>query len=206
MATNVAETSLTVDGIYYVIDSGYVKMKVFNPRLGLDSLTVWPVSQANANQRSGRAGRTGPGRCYRLYTEHQYFNEMLVNSVPELQRTNLANVVLLLKSLGVRNLLEFAWMDAPPKDNLNNSMFQLWMLGALDDDGELTDIGRSMAEFPLEPSLSRILLEAESLQCGAEMLTVVAMLSVPSVFFRPRDRQDEADAMRDKFAVPERCA
>ena len=97
-------------------------------------------------------------------------------------------------------------MDAPPKDNLNNSMFQLWMLGALDDDGELTDIGRSMAEFPLEPSLSRILLEAESLQCGAEMLTVVAMLSVPSVFFRPRDRQDEADAMRDKFAVPERCA
>jgi pre-mRNA-splicing factor ATP-dependent RNA helicase DHX38/PRP16 len=203
VATNIAETSLTVDGILYVIDTGYIKMKVFNSRTNMDSLQVWPVSQANANQRKGRAGRTGPGRCFRLYTEHQYFHEMLPVTVPELQRTNLANVVLLLKSLGVKDLLEFAWMDSPPRDNVINSMFQLWMLGALDNAGELTAIGRSMAEFPLEPSMSRVLLEAERLRCGAEMLTIVAMLAVPTVFFRPREREEDADNMRDKFAVPE---
>jgi pre-mRNA-splicing factor ATP-dependent RNA helicase DHX38/PRP16 len=203
VATNIAETSLTVDGILYVVDSGYCKMKVFNSRTNMDALQVWPVSQANANQRKGRAGRTGPGRCFRLYTEHQFYQEMLATTVPELQRTNLANVVLLLKSLGVRDLLEFAWMDSPPKENVVNSMYQLWMLGALDNTGELTAIGRSMAEFPLEPSMSRVLLEAERLECGAEMLTIVAMLAVPTVFFRPKEREEDADNMRDKFAVPE---
>jgi len=203
VATNIAETSLTVDGILYVVDCGFCKMKVFNSRTNMDSLQVWPVSQANANQRKGRAGRTGPGRCFRLYTEQQYAHELLPTTVPELQRTNLANVVLLLKSLGVRDLLEFAWMDSPPRENVINSMYQLWMLGALDNAGELTAIGRSMAEFPLEPSMSRVLLEAERLRCGAEMLTIVAMLAVPTVFFRPREREEEADNMRDKFAVPE---
>jgi pre-mRNA-splicing factor ATP-dependent RNA helicase DHX38/PRP16 len=137
VATNIAETSLTLDGIMYVVDSGYCKMKVFNPRIGMDALSIYPVSQANANQRSGRAGRTGPGSCYRLYTEKEYSEQLLAATVPEIQRTNLSNVVLLLKSLGVENLLQFHFMDPPPEDNLLNSMYQLWILGALDNTGRL---------------------------------------------------------------------
>ena len=122
VATNIAETSLTVDGICFVVDAGYCKLKVFNPRIGMDALQVYPISQANANQRSGRAGRTGPGHAYRLYTEHQYKNEMLQSTVPEIQRTNLANVVLLLKSLNVEDLLEFHFMDPPPQVRSLNTM------------------------------------------------------------------------------------
>lgn len=144
VATNVAETSLTVDGIMYVIDTGYSKLKVYNPKVGMDSLQITPISQANANQRSGRAGRTGAGTAYRLYTEMAYRNELFPNTIPEIQRTNLANTVLLLKSLGVRNLLEFDFMDPPPQDNLLQSMYSLWVLGALDDVGNLTPTGKKM--------------------------------------------------------------
>merc|ERR1719230_1940177 len=98
IATNIAEASLTIDGIYYVVDPGFVKQKAYNPKVGMDSLVVVPISQASARQRSGRAGRTGPGKCYRLYTEAAYRNEMLPTSVPEIQRQNLANTVLLLKA------------------------------------------------------------------------------------------------------------
>jgi pre-mRNA-splicing factor ATP-dependent RNA helicase DHX38/PRP16 len=129
VSTNVAETSLTVDGIRYVIDTGFCKLKVYNPKIGMDALLVTPISRANANQRSGRAGRTGPGFCFRLYTHVQFTNELLENSIPEIQRTNLSNVVLLLKTLGVSNLLEFDFMDPPPEDNILNSLYQLWILG-----------------------------------------------------------------------------
>ena len=125
VATNIAETSLTVDGIIYVIDSGYCKLKVFNPRIGMDALQVFPISQANASQRAGRAGRTGPGQCFRLYSEKNFREEMLKTNVPEIQRTNLSNVVLLLKSLGVQDLLQFHFMDPPPSENMMNSMYQV---------------------------------------------------------------------------------
>ncbi|KAG8976098.1 DEAH-box RNA helicase prp16, partial [Tulasnella sp. 427] len=128
VATNIAETSLTVDGILYVVDAGYSKLKVYNPKVGMDALQITPISQANAGQRTGRAGRTGAGFCYRLYTESAYRNEMFPNNIPEIQRTNLANTVLLLKSLGVKNLLEFDFMDPPPQANILNSMYQLWVL------------------------------------------------------------------------------
>lgn len=203
VSTNVAETSITIDGIRYVIDPGYSKLKVFNPRMGMDALNITPISQANANQRAGRAGRTMAGVCFRLYTELQYSYEMLPNAIPEIQRTNLGNVVLLLKSLGVRNLLEFEFMDPPPQDNILNSMYQLWVLGALDNTGALTPMGRKMVEFPLDPPLSKMLLIAESMGCTAEILTVVSMLSIPSIFFRPPDRAEESDASREKFFVPE---
>lgn len=104
----------------YVVDTGFNKLKVFNPKIGMDSLQITPISQANANQRSGRAGRTGAGTCYRLYTEQAYHHEMFMNTIPEIQRTNLANVVLLLKSLGVKNLLDFDFMDPPPQVRLVN--------------------------------------------------------------------------------------
>ncbi|KOM44351.1 hypothetical protein LR48_Vigan05g195600, partial [Vigna angularis] len=203
VATNIAETSLTVDGIFYVIDSGYGKMKVYNPRMGMDALQVFPVSRAAADQRAGRAGRTGPGTCYRLYTESAYLNEMLHSPVPEIQRTNLGNVVLLLKSLKVENLLDFDFMDPPPQDNILNSMYQLWVLGALNNVGGLTDLGWKMVEFPLDPPLAKMLLTGELLGCLEEVLTIVSMLSVPSVFFRPKDRAEESDAARERFFVPE---
>ncbi|XLU67466.1 hypothetical protein S245_026519 [Arachis hypogaea] len=203
VATNIAETSLTVDGIFYVIDTGYGKMKVYNPRMGMDALQVFPVSRAAADQRAGRAGRTGPGTCYRLYTESAYLNEMLPSPVPEIQRTNLGNVVLLLKSLKVENLLDFDFMDPPPQDNILNSMYQLWVLGALNNVGALTDLGWKMVEFPLDPPLAKMLLMGEQLGCLEEVLTIVSMLSVPSVFFRPKDRAEESDAARERFFVPE---
>lgn len=172
VATNIAETSLTVDGIIYVIDSGYCKLKVYNPRIGMDALQIYPISQANANQRSGRAGRTGPGQAYRLYTQRQYKDELLALTVPEIQRTNLANTVLLLKSLGVVDLLQFHFMDPPPQDNILNSLYQLWILGALDHTGALTTLGRQMAEFPLDPPQCQMLIVACQMECSAEVLII----------------------------------
>ncbi|XP_034251068.1 pre-mRNA-splicing factor ATP-dependent RNA helicase PRP16 [Thrips palmi] len=203
VATNIAETSLTVDGIIFVVDAGYCKLKVYNPRIGMDALQIYPISQANANQRSGRAGRTGPGQCYRLYTERQYKDELLVTTVPEIQRTNLANTVLLLKSLGVQDLLQFHFMDPPPQDNILNSLYQLWILGALDNTGTLTPLGRQMAEFPLDPPQCQMLIVSCQMGCSADVLIIVSMLSVPSIFYRPKGREEEADAVREKFQVPE---
>lgn len=203
VATNIAETSLTVDGIIFVIDSGYCKLKVYNPRIGMDALQIYPISQANANQRAGRAGRTGPGQAFRLYTERQYKDELLVTTVPEIQRTNLANTVLLLKSLGVQDLLQFHFMDPPPQDNILNSLYQLWILGALDHTGVLTKLGRQMAEFPLDPPQCQMLIVSTQMGCTAEILIIVSMLSVPSIFYRPKGREEEADGVREKFQVPE---
>lgn len=204
ISTNVAETSLTVDGVRYVIDSGFCKMKIYNSKIGMDTLKVTPISKANAVQRSGRAGRTGPGFCFRLYTERQFHEELMESSVPEIQRTNLSNVVLILKSLGVRNLLHFDFMDPPPHDNIMTSLYHLWILGALDKSGDLTALGKKMAEFPLDPPLSKMLLYSHKYgKCSTEVLIVVSMLSVPSVFFRPKSRENESDAAREKFFVPE---
>eukprot|EP01080_Neovahlkampfia_damariscottae_P007206 gene7206-11522_t len=203
VATNIAETSLTVDGITFVIDCAFCKMKVFNPRVGMDALQVYPESQAGAKQRSGRAGRTGPGKCYRLFTEKQFKQEMLSNTVPEIQRTNLSNVVLLLKSLGIKNLLDFNFMDAPPEENMKKSMYQLWLLGALNSKGDLTDLGRKMVEFPLDPPLSKIILISDELGCSNEAITIVSCLSVPTIFYRPKDREEESDSVREKFFIPE---
>ena len=203
VSTNIAETSLTLDGVMYVVDTGFCKLSVYNPRVGMNALQVFPTSRAAANQRSGRAGRTGPGTCYRLYTEMAFKHEMLATTVPEIQRTNLGNVVLLLKSLNVDDLLDFDFMDPPPRENILNSMYQLWVLGALGNAGELTAMGGKMVEFPVDPPLAQMLLKAETLGCSNEILTVIAMLSVPPVWFRPKDREEESDAAREKFFVPE---
>lgn len=169
----------------------------------MDALQIYPVSQANSNQRSGRAGRTGPGQCFRLYTQRQYLDELLITGVPEIQRTNLANTVLLLKSLGVQDLLAFHFMDPPPQDNILNSLYQLWILGALDNTGRLTTLGRQMAEFPLDPPQCQMLITASKLGCTGEILIIVSMLSVPSVFYRPKGREEDSDSAREKFQVPE---
>ncbi|KAG6448697.1 hypothetical protein O3G_MSEX005619 [Manduca sexta] len=203
IATNIAETSLTIDGIYYVVDPGFVKQKVYNSKTGMDSLVVTPISQAAAKQRAGRAGRTGPGKCYRLYTERAYRDEMLPTPVPEIQRTNLATTVLQLKTMGINDLLHFDFMDAPPVESLIMALEQLHSLSALDSEGLLTRLGRRMAEFPLEPNLSKILIMSVALQCSDEILTIVSMLSVQNVFYRPKDKQALADQKKAKFNQPE---
>ncbi|XP_077299684.1 ATP-dependent RNA helicase pea [Arctopsyche grandis] len=199
IATNIAETSLTIDGIYYVVDPGFVKQKVYNSKTGMDSLMVTPISQAAAKQRAGRAGRTGPGKTYRLYTERAYRDEMLPTPVPEIQRTNLATTVLQLKTMGINDLLHFDFMDAPPVESLIMALEQLHSLSALDSEGLLTRLGRRMAEFPLEPNLSKILIMSVALQCSDEILTIVSMLSVQNVFYRPKDKQALADQKKAKF-------
>ncbi|PIK41418.1 putative ATP-dependent RNA helicase DHX8-like [Apostichopus japonicus] len=203
IATNIAETSLTIDGIYYVVDPGFVKQKVYNSKTGMDQLVVTPISQAQAKQRAGRAGRTGPGKCYRLYTERAYRDEMLPTAVPEIQRTNLASTLLSLKAMGINDLLSFDFMDAPPTETLITAMEQLHSLSALDDEGLLTRLGRRMAEFPLEPMLSKVLIMSVQLGCSEELLTVVSMLSVQNVFYRPKDKQAIADQRKAKFHQPE---
>lgn len=203
IATNIAETSLTIDGIFYVVDPGFVKQKVYNSKTGMDSLVVTPISQAQAKQRAGRAGRTGPGKCYRLYTERAYRDEMLPTPVPEIQRTNLATTVLQLKTMGINDLLHFDFMDAPPVESLVMALEQLHSLSALDDEGLLTRLGRRMAEFPLEPNLSKMLIMSVALQCSDEILTIVSMLSVQTVFYRPKDKQAVADQKKAKFNQPE---
>ena len=199
LATNIAETSITIDGIFYVVDPGFAKQKAYNPKLGMDSLVVTPISQAAARQRAGRAGRTGPGKCFRLYTEQAYNHEMLPSSIPEIQRTNLANTVLTLKALGINDLLHFDFMDPPPVQTMLAAMETLYNLGALDDDGFLTRLGRQMAEFPLEPPLAKMLIYSSELGCSEEAVTIVAMLTAQNIFYRPKDRQAQADARKARF-------
>ncbi|KAL6558594.1 Pre-mRNA-splicing factor ATP-dependent RNA helicase DEAH1 [Orobanche minor] len=200
LATNIAETSLTIDGIKYVIDPGFSKMKSYNPRTGMESLLVTPISKASANQRAGRSGRTGPGKCFRLYTAFNYYHDLDDNTVPEIQRTNLANVVLTLKSLGINDLLNFDFMDPPPSEALLKALELLYALSALNKHGELTKVGRRMAEFPLDPMLSKMIVASEKYQCSDEIISIAAMLSIGnSIFYRPKDKQVHADNARLNF-------
>ncbi|KAJ1406256.1 RNA helicase, DEAD-box type, Q motif [Sesbania bispinosa] len=200
LATNIAETSLTIDGIKYVIDPGFCKMKSYNPRTGMESLLVTPISKASAMQRAGRSGRTGPGKCFRLYTAYNFHNDLEDNTVPEIQRTNLANVVLTLKSLGIHDLLHFDFMDPPPAEALLKALELLFALSALNKLGELTKVGRRMAEFPLDPMLSKMIVASEKYKCSDEIISIAAMLSVGnSIFYRPKDKQVHADNARLNF-------
>ncbi|CAN1305666.1 Pre-mRNA-splicing factor ATP-dependent RNA helicase DEAH1 [Linum perenne] len=200
LATNIAETSLTIDGIKYVIDPGFCKMKSYNPRTGMESLLVTPISKASANQRAGRSGRTGPGKCFRLYTAYNFHHDLDENTIPEIQRTNLASVVLSLKSLGIHDLLNFDFMDPPPSEALLKALELLFALSALNKHGELTKVGRRMAEFPLDPMLSKMIVASDKYKCSDEIISIAAMLSVGnSIFYRPKDKQVHADNARLNF-------
>ncbi|TIA99750.1 hypothetical protein E3P96_02828 [Wallemia ichthyophaga] len=203
IATNIAETSITIDGIYYVVDPGFVKQNAYDPRLGMDSLVVTPISQAQARQRAGRAGRTGPGKCYRLYTEAAFRNEMLPNTVPDIQRQNLSHTILQLKAMGINDLLGFDFMDPPPAQTMITALENLYALSALDDEGLLTRLGRKMADFPMDPSRAKMLIASVDLECSKEILTIVAMLEAQNVFYRPKEKQQQADAKKAKFHQPE---
>ncbi|CAG8440529.1 3457_t:CDS:2 [Ambispora gerdemannii] len=200
VSTNIAETSLTIDGIVYVVDPGFSKQKVYNPRIRVESLLVSPISKASAQQRAGRAGRTRAGKCFRLYTEKAYTKELQEQTFPEILRSNLGSVVLQLKKLGIDDLVHFDFMDPPAPETLMRALELLNYLGALDDEGELTANGNTMAEFPLDPQLSKMLIESPNYKCSNEILSITALLSVPNVFLRPNELKKQADEAKAKFA------
>lgn len=204
VATNIAETSVTIQGIKFVIDSGVVKAKVFNPNSGLDLLKVVRVSKAQALQRTGRAGRESAGACYRLYTE-QEFEQFSDSTVPEIQRCNLSSVVLQLLALGISDIVNFDFMDKPSTESIIAAVHQLHNLGAVvkETSIKLTPVGRKMAAFPLEPRLGKTLLIAKEHNCLEEILTIVSLLSVDSVLVTPQSKREEALAARQKFVSSE---
>ncbi|KAK7319061.1 hypothetical protein RJT34_03773 [Clitoria ternatea] len=192
VATNIAETSLTVDGVVYVIDSGYVKQRQYNPSSGMYSLDVVQISKVQANQRAGRAGRTRPGKCYRLYPSQVYQEEFLDVTVPEIQRSSLAGSVLYLKSLDLPDIdiLKFDFLDPPSSESLQDALKQLYLIDAIDENGAIASIGQKMAELPLEPSLARTLIEANNYGCISEALTVAAMLSAETTLLPGQRKTD----------------
>ncbi|KAL6531878.1 hypothetical protein OROMI_028241 [Orobanche minor] len=200
VSTNIAETSLTIDGIVYVIDPGFAKQKVYNPRVRVESLLVSPISKASAHQRAGRAGRTQPGKCFRLYTLNSFNNDLQPQTYPEILRSNLANTVLTLKKLGIDDLVHFDFMDPPAPETLMRALEVLNYLGALDDEGNLTKLGEIMSEFPLDPQMSKMLVVSPEFNCSNEILSITAMLSVPNCFIRPREAQKAVDEAKAKFA------
>ncbi|KAL9975893.1 hypothetical protein ACROYT_G013110 [Oculina patagonica] len=205
LATNIAETSITIPGVKYVVDTGFVKGKAFHPKTGLDALKVQPVSKAQARQRLGRAGRESSGVCYRLFTEEQ-FDELKEMTTPEIQRCNLASVVLQLMALGICDVLHFDFLDRPPQDAIENALEQLVVLGAVrkgNSSYELMPLGRQMADFPLEPRLAKVILASREFNCSEEIITIVSLLSVDSLTYTPQSKRDHAIAVRKKFISSE---
>ena len=203
VATNVAETSVTIEGVVYVIDSCFAKQKAFDPERGMESLFVAPASKASTNQRAGRAGRVRPGKCFRLCTEIDY-RSLADVTAPEIVRSDLASTVLQIKAMGIDNIMNFEWVSPPPAANMIKALELLYALQAVDDAARLTKpLGMHLAELPLEPQLGKALLVSGELGCVQEMLTVSAYLQVQTLWVSPRGRQKRLDECRDRFAVAE---
>lgn len=203
-STNIAEASVTIDGIVYVVDCGFVKLRAYNPKTGIETLTATLSSKAAAAQRAGRAGRTRPGKCFRLYTEQAYSNLPDAN-IPEIQRSNLATFVLQLKALGVDNVLRFDYITPPPAELMVKALDLLSSLGALDDYAKLTKpLGTRMAELAVEPMMAKTLLSAPIFGCLSEILTIAAMTSLgASVWVQQDDEKKHFESTRRKFAAEE---
>lgn len=203
-STNISEASVTIDGIVYVIDSGFVKLRAYNPRTGIESLTITPVSKASAAQRAGRAGRTKPGKCFRLYTEEAY-QSLPDSTVPEIQRSNLAPFILQLKALGIDNVLRFDFLSPPPAELMIRALELLYSLGALDDYAKLTrPLGLRMAELAVEPMMAKTLLSAPSFGCLSEILTIAAMTSLGgNIWVQHEGEKKKMEHARWKFAAEE---
>lgn len=203
VSTNIAETSLTIDGIVYVVDPGFSKQKVYHPRIRVESLLVSPISKASAQQRAGRAGRTRPGKCFRLYTEAAFKKELNEATYPEILRSNLSSTVLDLKKLGIDDLVHFDLMDPPAPETLMRALEELNYLACLNDEGDLTPLGRLASEFPLDPALAVMLISSPEFYCSNEILSLTALLSVPQIFVRPATARKRADEMKALFAHPD---
>ncbi|KAM0841759.1 hypothetical protein ACQ4PT_058806 [Festuca glaucescens] len=204
ISTNIAETSLTLEGVVYVVDSGFSKQKCYNPIADLESLVVAPISKASARQRAGRAGRVRPGKCFRLYTEEYYLNEMQSDGIPEMQRSNLVSCIIQLKALGIDNILGFDWPASPSPEAMIRALEILFSLGILDEDAKLTvPVGFQVAEMPLDPMISKMILSANDFGCSDEILTIAAFLSVQSVWVSMRGVKKEFDEAKLRFAAAE---
>lgn len=203
-STNIAEASITIEGIVYVVDCGFVKQRAYNPKTGIETLTATPVSKASSSQRAGRAGRTKPGKCFRLYTEDS-FQQLPEANIPEIQRSDLTPVILQLKALGIDNVARFDFFSAPPSDLMAKALELLYALGALDEYAKLTrPLGFRMAELAVEPMMAKCLLAAQSFGCTSEILTIAAMTSLgSSVWFHHDGERKQMETSRRKFAVEE---
>jgi RNA helicase HrpA len=201
VATNIAETSITIDGVVYVLDSGLVKQSNFHPETGIQSLDVVEHSQAGCQQRTGRAGRTQPGTCYRMYSEAS-FKKRRQFTEPEIKRMSLASVVLAMESIGIENIREFDFIEQPDHEAFEEAYETLIALGAiLRNQPGLTPIGESMARLPLEPRIARMVVAAEQHGCVKDVATIAAFLSISKIFFRPKDPLErmEADSAHERF-------
>lgn len=204
VSTNIAEASVTIDGIVYVIDCGFAKIRAYNPTTGVETLTATPISKASATQRAGRAGRTKPGKCFRLYTQQSYETLPQV-TIPEIQRSNLAPVVMQLKALGIDNVVRFDFLSPPPAELVIRALELLFSLGAVDDYAKLTKpLGFRMAELGVEPMMAKVLLSAPSFHCLSEILSIAAMVSLQGAVWVQHDGdRGEAESTKRKFAVEE---
>ncbi|MEV6300338.1 ATP-dependent RNA helicase HrpA [Actinoplanes sp. NPDC051861] len=201
LATNVAETSLTVPGIRYVIDPGTARISRYSNRLKVQRLPIEPVSQASANQRKGRCGRTSDGICIRLYSEED-FEQRPEFTEPEILRTNLASVILQMTNLGLGDLQKFPFIDPPDRRNVTDGIKLLEELGALDD-RKLTPLGRQLAQLPVDPRLARMVIEADRQECVAEVMVIAAALSIQDPRERPAEKQQQADERHARFTDKE---
>ena len=199
LATNVAETSLTVPGISYVIDPGTARISRYSRRTKVQRLPIEPISQASAGQRAGRSGRTAPGVCIRLYSEQDYAARPRFTD-PEILRTNLAAVILQMAALRLGEVQSFPFLDPPERRSINDGVQLLQELGAFDAAGQITDMGRRLAQLPLDPRLGRMILQADSEGCLAEVLVLAAALSIPDPRERPAGREEAARAKHARFA------
>lgn len=203
VATNVAETSLTIDGVVFVIDCGFSKQKVFNPKLRVESLLVTPISQASARQRCGRAGRTKPGKCFRLYTAKSFQSSLQPNTYPEILRCNLGSIVLHMKKMGIDDLVNFDFVEPPAPETLMRALETLNYLGALDDDGSLTKMGSEMSEFPVDPEMAAMLYHSPEYGCSDDIARICAMMSVQNPFINPsNDQRGRAMRCKEQFYHP----
>ncbi|KAF0972968.1 hypothetical protein FDP41_008820 [Naegleria fowleri] len=203
VSTNIAETSITIPSIRFVVDCGFVKERVYDYRANRDCLVVTEISKAAAEQRAGRAGRVSQGKCFRLYTEEDFSN-LKENTIPEIQKCNLTECLLQMKAMGIDNLVLFDFLSPPPSQNMAKSLETLYALGAIDDDGKLTHpLGKQMAEFPTDPFISKILIQSGYMNCSYEILIICAMLSVKNVFVTSRSIQDRIENAKKKFSVME---
>ncbi|KAJ5689639.1 ATP-dependent RNA helicase DHX35 [Penicillium macrosclerotiorum] len=204
LSTNIAEASVTIDGIVYVIDCGFAKLRAYNPSTGIETLTAVPISKASATQRAGRAGRTKPGKCFRLYTQQTY-EQLPEATIPEIQRSNLAPIVMQLKALGIDNIVRFDFLTSPPAELVIRAFELLYSLGAVDDYAKLTKpLGMRMAELAVDPMMAKVLLAASSFKCLSEMLSIAAMVSLQGTVWVQHDGDKKtAESHRRKFAVEE---
>ena len=198
LATNVAETSVTIPGIRYVIDSGVARISRYNHRTQVQRLHIEAVSQASANQRKGRCGRLGPGICYRLY-EADDFEQRDAFTDPEIKRTSLASVILMMIDLNLGSIETFPFLEPPTPAIIREGYRELYELGALDDQRQLTRLGRLLARLPIEPRFGRMLFAAEEEGVVNDVLTIVASLTTDDPRLRPIDRRDEADRLHARF-------